>query len=428
MQIGVGRAAARQSDGAAAFVIEAFIGRMLEKPPERPDGAEYGMDETVRSPAPWPPPWGNPAPHESLHAADSTPLSLAWLQPMGVVGLSAFNYVMRILTLGIYHFWGKTEVRKRIWASVRLDGEPLVYTGTGRELFLGFLVIFGVVLLPLALLSFAAVVAFGPQSPMIAVFQTLVYVLFFLLYGVATYRAQRYRLSRTRWRGIRGGMDGSSWRYGLTHFWTGLLIPLTFGWIIPWRSTRLQHMLVSDMRFGDQPFRFTASARPLYLRFLLLWLGTIAIAIIAAAAVKTLVMESLLTLDPTSPRGYTVSPTGAAAIAAVALAAYFVYSVVSAWYRASQINHFAAHTHFDGATFRADVTAGGLVWLTVGNLLLVLLSLGVLTAVAQVRSARYYISHLAIDGPVALATVAQGADHGLTKGEGLAQAFDVDAF
>ncbi len=401
----------------------------------------------MEQPAPgaerWPSPWGKPASgawppvhdesspthqQSASSAGAGTPLALGWLQPMGIVGLSVFNYVMRILTLGIYHFWGKTEVRQRIWAAVRLDGEPLVYTGTGRELFLGFIVIFGAVLLPLALISFAAVVVFGPQSPMIAVFQTFVYVVFFLLYGVATYRAQRYRLSRTRWRGIRGGMNGSSWRYGFVHFGTGLLIPLTLGWIIPWRSTRLQRTLISDMRFGDKAFRFTASARPLYLRFLLLWVGTIAILLIAGSAAKTILMQQFLTFDTDHPRGYTISPSGAVVIAAIALAAYFAYAIVSAWYRASQINHFAAHTHFDDATFRANVSAGGLVWLTLGNLLLVLLSLGALTAVAQVRSARYYVSHLTLDGPVALGAIAQGDDHGITKGEGLAQAFDVDAF
>lgn len=391
------------------------------------------MEQPVSGREAWPSPW-SPHPRKPLASdapqpADAgTPLMLAWLQPMGIVGLSAYNYVMRILTLGAYHFWGKTEVRKRIWAAVRIDGEPLLYTGTGRELFLGFLIVFGVYLLPMALASFLAVVAFGPQSAGIAIFQVLVYVLFFLLYGIATFRAQRYRLSRTRWRGIRGSVDANSLHYGVTHFWTGLLIPVTLGWIIPWRSTRLQRILISSMRFGDQSFRFTARSRPLYLRFLLMWLGTLAILLIAGTAAKAILLQHVLMLDPDAPRGYTISLSGSIALAAVVLIAYFAYAIVSAWYRASQFNHFAAHTHFDGATFRADVSAGGLVWLTVSNLLLVLLSLGLLSAVAQVRAARYYTEHLAIDGTVDLDKVVQGPDHGITKGEGLAQAFDVDAF
>ena len=48
----------------------------------------------------------------------------------------------------------------------------------------------------------------------------MLYLLFFLVVGNAMYRAQRYRLSRTEWRGIRGGLVGSPGAYGWTYFWT----------------------------------------------------------------------------------------------------------------------------------------------------------------------------------------------------------------
>jgi hypothetical protein len=58
--------------------------------------------------------------------------------PGGFAGLSFLNGVLRILTLGVYHFWGKTEVRQRIWSAVRIDGEPLEYRGTVARLLRGF--------------------------------------------------------------------------------------------------------------------------------------------------------------------------------------------------------------------------------------------------------------------------------------------------
>jgi uncharacterized membrane protein YjgN (DUF898 family) len=366
-------------------------------------------------------------PRDDSSPAAAAPLALGWLQPLGLVGMAAFNYVARILTLGAYHFWGKTEVRKRIWSAVRVDGEPLVYTGTGRELLIGFLVVFGVVLLPVSLASFGAVVAFGPQSAAAVAFQLVVYVIFFLLYGLATFRAQRYRLSRTRWRGIAGSLEGSSWHYALTHFWTALLIPATLGWIIPWRSTRLQRHITSGMRFGNRPFTFTAGAAPLYLRFGLLWAGVVSLLVIASGAVSGIVVGDF-TAEPGRPRVGGLSTSAIVAILGVIAGAYIVYAVISAWYRASQINHFAGHTHFEGATFRSSVTATGLIWLTVGNLALVILSLGLLAPLAQVRSARYFVEHLAIDGSVDLGTVGQGLHRDDSRGEGLAQALDFDAF
>src|SRR5438105_4994416 len=75
---------------------------------------------------------------------------VSWVHPSGgFLGLSLLNGVLRILTLGVYHFWGKTEVRQRIWSAVRIDGEPLDYRGTGAELFRGFLIVFCLLLLPM---------------------------------------------------------------------------------------------------------------------------------------------------------------------------------------------------------------------------------------------------------------------------------------
>jgi uncharacterized membrane protein YjgN (DUF898 family) len=113
---------------------------------------------------------------------------------------------------------------------------------------------------------------------------------------------------------------------------------------------------------------------------------------------------------------------------ALAAAAYIIYSIVSAWYRAKQINHFAQHTHFDKASFKSRVTAGGLIWIGVTNILLVIFTLGLLIPVAQARAARYLVENLEIVGAVSLGEIAQGADPGIRRGEGLAQAFDVDAF
>ena len=190
--------------------------------------------------------------------AHTTAIPLTWHQPLGFVGLSILNFLMRIPTVGLYAFWGRTEVRKRIWSGIRLDGEPLQYTGTGKELMIGFFIIFGAILVPYLLLTLGVVAALGQGA--LPIYQLISYAGFLLLYGIGTYRAQRYRLSRTRWRGIRGSLTGSSWSYGWTAWWTLPLLVLTLGWLSPWRSTRLQSMLVGDMKFGDQPFRFTATS------------------------------------------------------------------------------------------------------------------------------------------------------------------------
>jgi uncharacterized membrane protein YjgN (DUF898 family) len=370
------------------------------------------------------------------HAAASggvggEPLALTWKQQSGLIGLSIVNFLLRIVTLGIYHFWGKTEVRRRIWSAIRLNGEPLEYTGTGKELFLGFLVVLAVVFLPLMLGVLAVTFIFGPDSLAAALFQTLIYVAAFFLIGVAMHRALRYRLSRTRWRGIRGGLEGSSWGYAWTHFWTALLIPLTLGWIMPWRATKLQRELSSDMRFGNRPFRFEARSGPLYGPFAILWIGCVILFAAVGAVVGIGVQITASTVDPATlqpGQPMPLDPMLGLTIFGTIVAAYILFGIMMAWYSAAKMNHFAAHTHYEGATFKGNATAGSLIWLIISNLLILTFTLGLLAPVAQARAARYFVERLSIKGAVPLAQIVQRAEDPMRRGEGLAQVFDVDAF
>src|SRR5258706_3707487 len=114
--------------------------------------------------------------------AEDGHIDLTWSgSPWSLVGLSLLNLILTILTLGIYSFWGKTEVRRRIWSSIRLNDEPLAYTGTGGELLIGFVLVFAVVLLPTLAALTAAVIYFGPNSPVTATVQSGLYAVYFYL-------------------------------------------------------------------------------------------------------------------------------------------------------------------------------------------------------------------------------------------------------
>src|SRR5262245_9759623 len=45
-----------------------------------------------------------------------------------------------LLTLGIYRFWLATDQRRFLWANTEIAGDTLEYTGTARELLVGFLI------------------------------------------------------------------------------------------------------------------------------------------------------------------------------------------------------------------------------------------------------------------------------------------------
>ncbi len=401
--------------------------------------------------AAWAGPWANVGPPPGRHGAaettlserrigvgagfdpsGATPLEVSWRgSPWRLVGLSLINALLVVATLGIYSFWGKTEVRRRIWSSVRLNGEPMRYTGTGRELMLGFLVVFAVVLLPVLLITLAAMVMFGPESGVPSVVQTVLYGIFFFLVGVAAYRARRYRLSRTTWRGIRGTMTGSSLLYAVASFFTVLLYPLTLGWIAPWRANMLQRRLTQETALGNRRLAFDGTSGPLYARYTIVWVGTLLIIAIAVLAVMWLlgpklhaIVEGAIGIGPRQM----LSLREITGVAGIALGAFCLWSIISAWYRAGMANHFARSTTYEGARFELAVGPGGLIWLFIGNLLLIVLSIGILKPVAEARAARYFVERLRLEGAIDLAEIAQSDAALGGTGEGLAQAFDVDAF
>ena len=52
------------------------------------------------------------------------------------------NLLLTIVTLGIYRFWAKTRIRRYLWSQTEFLGDRFEYTGTGKELLIGFLIVF----------------------------------------------------------------------------------------------------------------------------------------------------------------------------------------------------------------------------------------------------------------------------------------------
>ena len=53
--------------------------------------------------------------------------------------ITIVNFLLTIVTLGIYYFWGRTRVRQYIYSQTEFEGDRFVYHGTGKELLIGWL-------------------------------------------------------------------------------------------------------------------------------------------------------------------------------------------------------------------------------------------------------------------------------------------------
>jgi uncharacterized membrane protein YjgN (DUF898 family) len=200
------------------------------------------------------------------------PLSPVRLRFVGGIGdywrLMVRGAVLQAITLGIYRFWLFTDMRRFLWAATEIAGETLEYTGTAAELFIGFLIAIGI-LIPVYALFFVASLEFGLVS------QVSGLVAFAGLAGFgryAAYRARRYRLTRTVFRGLRFHQTGSAIRYAVRAmlWWVPVILTLGLAW--PWAAANLERYKMRNTFYGNLGGSFAGSGTRLFGRGVLIWL------------------------------------------------------------------------------------------------------------------------------------------------------------
>ena len=177
---------------------------------------------------------------------------------------------LEFVTLGFYRFWLLTDIRRHLWSNTLIDGDAAEYTGRGKELLIGFLVALAI-LVPIYLGYFLI----GLEAEHYQAFASIPLIAFFFLFGqFAIYRARRYRLTRTVWRGVRFWMTGSGWIYALQASLWGVLMILTLGLILPWRAAALERYKMRHSHYGDLQGSFEGRGWEFFKRGWWLWLLT----------------------------------------------------------------------------------------------------------------------------------------------------------
>ncbi len=342
------------------------------------------------------------------------------------------NLLLGIVTLSIYRFWGKTNLRRYIWSHMRFQGEPLEYTGTGGELFKGFLIVIGFLIavqIGIAILHFAVGTseAFGPAI------SSIFGVAILYLTMVAIYAAQRYRLTRTVWRGIRGGMTGSAWSFGLRAMGYHLLAALTASLAGPWAQMRLAEIRVNNSYFGDSKAFLQGAAGKVFGSYLIGLLIYFAIICISGIAIWTAfdlwhVFSAMAEAARTDGNiKQELAENAARFIAAYVLfilALIFASFLAFSWYAAAFFRVVADGLTFNDLTFRSTMGAGDYFRLWLGNILLLIVTAGIALPIVVHRSLRFFADRLEIIGEVDVDHLRQNTLPKPKTGEGLLETFD----
>lgn len=334
------------------------------------------------------------------------------------------NLALTVVTLGIYRFWAKARERRYLWSRTHFVDDTLEWTGTGKEMLVGFLVVMAV------LLPFLIFLQFGLQALVLrghgywaAGITALLYVGFFYLYNVAAFRSLRYRLSRTWWHGIRGGSDEPGWRYGGEAMWRIAVGAGALGMLMPWAKARLWDRRWNSMSFGPHSFQAKTEFEGLMGRWLLIYLAPVAAVFIIGA-----MMLAGFGLGRAAGANDEAANVGmGVAIVVGLLLSYLFYQVLSFSFYALFYRKVADATKIADISFAFTASTRDWVRLYLGHVALVIVTLGFGLMFIAYRNWSFYVRHLEAYGHLDFETLVQSERQAPGDAEGLAEAFDFGA-
>jgi uncharacterized membrane protein YjgN (DUF898 family) len=320
------------------------------------------------------------------------------------------NLLLIIVTLGIYRFWAKSRERRYLWSRTDFIGDPLEWTGTGKELLVGFLMAVLIFAVPLILIQLLIEALITRSLLGWAQLSALLFSLSLVfLVGIGRFRALRYRLTRTRWHGIRGGGDATGILYGWSYLWKPVAGGLAFGLLVPWSMIALWNQRWSCMSFGSHCFEPAAAQGPLFRRLLLCYAGFLA-AMILIALLSTMVPSSNVA-------------AGVSVLIALILFVAALWTAFHAMFLRVAIDGLSLHR----LRFHFRARTSDLIKLFAGDVALVVLTLGVGFVFLGYRHWAFLIHFLDASGKVDMAGLLQSRTAEPTQGEGLLDAFDMGA-
>ena len=334
------------------------------------------------------------------------------------------NLLLTIVTLGIYRFWATARERRYLWSRTRFVDETLEWSGNGLEMFVGFALVMVLIFLPFFGLNLLAQrLVFQGQQVAGLIVAIAPFVLLFYLGGVARFRALRYRLSRTRWRGIRGGSDDNGFGYGLSYAWKTIVGYLPIGLMVPWALADLWNQRWNRMSFGPHAFKSNATSNRIYGRYLLFYLTPFVVFL--AFMVVGLFFGGFSAMAP--GEGPASPGTMIGAIFALAIIFYAGLGLIAVAFYAKYYREMIGALQWRSLRFGFDARTVDWVKLLLGDVALVIFTLGIGSIFLSYRHWKFFVTNLEADGEIVLDELTQSTTRMAGTGEGMLDAFDIGA-
>ncbi len=292
-------------------------------------------------------------------------------------GIWIVNVLLTIVTLGIYSAWAKVRRKRYFHGNTVLLGRTFEYHAKGLQIFVGRLIVFG------------ALIAINFLSIIHPLFALATWLLIVIGLPWLIKRSLRFNARVTSYRNVRFDFVGSTGGAFVAVTLGGIVAFLSIGILAPLASRWLWRYILNNLRYGDRSFssepRLGALYRVWLLPFLLFILGGAIIGVIIAAAVA---ME----------RGGNQGIDGLMVFMMFTpYLALLVYALAALVYRTGVRNVVLSAALLDGRhELLSDIPRLHYAWIAISNILVTVLTLGLMRPWAAVRMARFTNEHTGI--------------------------------
>ena len=366
------------------------------------------------------------------------------------------NILLSIITLYIYSAWAKVRTRRYFAGNTVLDNSSFDYHATGKQILLGRII--AVVLLIIVTVG-------GVIDPFVSIGG---FVILALLLPWAVWRSIKFNMRMTSYRNVRFGFDG---KLGPMYMYLLVmpLIPLLVAAVVagglymsgiaavtelaglgvvgvfaiyliyPWIHKRLANYMLRNYRYGTAKFSGELSTGRFYAIYIKAFFLSLLVyfAVLLVGAGIAFLLSSLGMLGPDffesffqNPEqfGQTGSILGILAVVFFYLVIFFIGTLITSYFRSRLREHLFDNGILDQRVDpESTVTARGLWWISISNILILVFTLGFGYPWTKVRMARYIADNTVVHAEDSLDNFV--SDEKVKVGalaEELGEAFDMD--
>lgn len=300
-------------------------------------------------------------------------------------GIWIVNILLTIITLGIYSAWAKVRRNRYFYGNTVVDGHSFDYHARGLQILVGRGIVFGYIVVYNIILSISPI-AGGVLA-----------LLMLVLLPWIVMRSLRFNARVTSYRNIRFDFVGKTWGAVVAIIFGGLVSVFSLGILAPFASRWLYGYIFNNLRYGDRAFQTDPKIGALYR----VWLPAFLLMVVGVAIGAFLGMMAYYGFEGVDESMAEPEVQIILAIYGAFIPAIVVWAVAAIFYRVGVRNVVMNATIFDNRhRLFSDIGRLRYFWIVLSNILVSIVTFGLMRPWAAVREHRYVITHsgIIVDG------------------------------